>query len=99
MKTVLVTGATGFLGSHIAYQLLEEGKNVYVVVRGDNAKERIKQIMLQYFNRDISAQLTIVNGDLTKPYLGLSKEAFSALSKNLDAIIYSAADVRHFCDR
>ena len=99
VNTVLVTGATGFLGSHIAYQLLEEGKNVYVVVRGDNASERIKQIMLQYFNRDISAQLTIVNGDLTKPYLGLSKEAFSTLSKNLDAIIHSAADVRHFGDR
>lgn len=31
MKTALVTGGAGFIGSHLAKRLLAEGWNVYVV--------------------------------------------------------------------
>ncbi|ATP39510.1 thioester reductase [Solibacillus sp. R5-41] len=98
-QTIFVTGSTGFLGSHIANKLIEEGKNVILLVRGETAENRIKDTMTNYFNKELSTKITIVNGDLTKAYFGLPKEAFMQLARKIDAIIHSAADVRHFGDR
>lgn len=99
VETVLVTGATGFLGSHIANKLVEEGKRVVLVVRGDNANQRVADTVQYYFNKDVSSQIAIVNGNLTEKYLGLKEEEFNELALSIDAIIHSAADVRHFGDR
>lgn len=98
-KTILVTGSTGFLGSHITNKLIEEGKNVILLVRGETAEHRIKDTMNKYFNKELSTKITVINGDLTKKYLGLKKEVFMQLASVIDAIIHSAADVRHFGDR
>lgn len=98
-NSILVTGATGFLGSHIANELVEAGKKVYLLVRGETAQQRIEEIMDNYFGKGLSPNITIVNGDMTKKYLGLSKDAFLQLANELDAIVHSAADVRHFGDR
>ncbi|KAF7297489.1 Epimerase domain-containing protein [Mycena indigotica] len=38
-ETVLVTGATGFLGSHVVLQLLEKGYSVRAIARGDKATQ------------------------------------------------------------
>lgn len=99
VQAVLVTGATGFLGSHIANKLVEEGKHVFLLVRGENAKQRLKETMNNYFDKELSPTITLINGDLTKPYLGLEKGVFRQLASMLDAIIHAAADVRHFGDR
>lgn len=98
-KTILVTGATGFLGSHITNKLVEEGKNVIVLVRGETAEQRVKATMHNYFKKDISSNITVVSGDMTKKYLGLGKEEFIQLALKIDAIIHAAADVRHFGNR
>lgn len=98
-NTILVTGSTGFLGSHIANELIETGKKVYLLVRGENAEQRIQDTMRHYFNKDLTPNMTIINGDMTKEYLGLNKEVFMYLANELDAIVHSAADVRHFGDR
>ncbi len=39
--TVLVTGATGFIGSHLAAALLESGQEVRVLVRAGSSHERL----------------------------------------------------------
>lgn len=98
-QTILVTGATGFLGSHIMNKLIEEGKNVILLVRGETAEKRIQDMMNNYFNKALNAQITIINGDLTKQNLGLDREVFKQLAWEIDAVIHSAADVRHFGDR
>lgn len=53
---VLVTGATGFIGSHIARQLVKEGCEVYAVVRDRSNLWRLN---------DILPQLQVVNCDLS----------------------------------
>lgn len=99
VNRVLVTGATGFLGSHIAKKLLDEGKEVVLLVRGENAEQRVYETMQKYFNCNMHSLITVISGDLTKQFLGLSKEVFTELANKIDAIIHSAADVRHFGNR
>lgn len=99
VNKILVTGATGFLGSHIAQKLLEEGKEVFLLVRGENAEQRVNETMQKYFNCNMHPLITVISGDLTKQFLGLSKEDFTELANKVDAIIHSAADVRHFGNR
>ena len=99
VETVLVTGGTGFLGSHIVNKLVEEGKRVVVVARGNDAIQRVSDTVKYFFNKELSSQIFVLKGDLTEKYLGLKEEEFKDLSTRIDAIIHSAADVRHFGDR
>jgi nucleoside-diphosphate-sugar epimerase len=55
-RPVLVTGATGFIGSHLARRLLADGAAVHVLVRSGAPMTRID---------DIAGQLTIWPGDVT----------------------------------
>ncbi|MEX3625427.1 amino acid adenylation domain-containing protein [Viridibacillus arvi] len=99
VETVLVTGATGFLGSHIVNKLVEEGKRVVLIVRGDDAYERANATMKYYFNKALITNIYMFNGDLTEKYMGLKKDTFDKIARMVDAVIHSAADVRHFGDR
>ena len=59
MKKVLVTGGTGYIGSHTVVELLKEGKEVVIVDNFSNSKqnviERIKKITgkdVKFYNID-----------------------------------------------
>ena len=54
---VLVTGASGFTGSHLARHLREEGKSVRVLIRPSSRRELLE--------RDGGLDLEYVEGDLT----------------------------------
>ena len=56
-KTVLITGATGFIGSHLAKKLVEKGEKVRCLVRTSSPK-----IAVDYLNK---LDVEIVCGDLT----------------------------------
>lgn len=99
VETVLVTGGTGFLGSHIADRLVNEGKRVVLLVRGDDAVQRVSDTIKYFFNKEVSSNILVLKGDLTEKYLGLKEEEFNDLATRIDAIIHSAADVRHFGER
>ena len=52
VKTVLVTGAGGYIGRHIVHALLERGLDVSVVdFRLDGVDERARRIDTQIFER------------------------------------------------
>lgn len=78
-KKVLVTGGTGFIGSHLVEQLLGKGANVTIF---DNLqKGKLKNIAL------VKNKIKLIQGDCTNP-----KEAFLA-SKNKDVVMNLAARV------
>ena len=87
---VLVTGITGFLGSHLAKELLKQDCQVFGLVR-DTAK--FSEIC-EYYGLD-KESVKIVSGDITKPDFGLSKAEYKKLSEKIDAVFHSAATVAH----
>src|SRR5438876_10224773 len=51
--TTLVTGASGFLGSHVARQLVARGENVRVLLRASSNNRAIADLPLEYVTGDL----------------------------------------------
>jgi dihydroflavonol-4-reductase len=51
--TTLVTGAAGFLGSHVARQLVERGESVRVLLRPSSSNRAIADLSLEYVTGDL----------------------------------------------
>jgi len=105
IKTVFLTGATGFLGAYIVTEILKTTQaNLYCLVRpkrGENSKLRIEKQMRNYdiWPGDESWQSTwdtrmqVVDGDVTLPRLGMSDPLYEMLARQVDAIFHGAAHV------
>jgi dihydroflavonol-4-reductase len=57
--TTLVTGAAGFLGSHVARQLVARGENVRVLVRASSSNRAIADLPLEYVTGDLRDQASL----------------------------------------
>ncbi len=51
--TTLVTGAAGFLGSHVARQLVARGEDVRVLIRASSTNRAIADLSLEYITGDL----------------------------------------------
>jgi thioester reductase-like protein len=95
---VLLTGATGFLGSWLAKELLEGGNATLVcLVRPGtvDARERLR-VCLEAIGVSASTlddRVRVIEGDLSDPQLGLERHRFYALAADVDSICHAAADV------
>ncbi|CAL1696095.1 unnamed protein product [Somion occarium] len=78
-KYVLVTGVSGFLGGHIAYQLLESGRCVRATSRSGKVAQ-VREAYAQYGDKyDVIVVDDFVNGD------------FSDALKDVEAVVHAAA--------
>ncbi|HHU84138.1 MAG TPA: iron-containing alcohol dehydrogenase [Clostridiales bacterium] len=91
----LLTGGTGFLGSHILRELTDRGVKVYVLVRdGENFKRQI-----EYYFDDIDlSNVHPINGDIESATLGLNKDLYDELVEKVDVVFHVAANVHHAGD-
>lgn len=93
--TIALTGATGFLGSHLMASLLKKGYNIVVFGRpakNESLKERIT-LLLRWFGMDnCSDQITYVDTDLSQDNLGIDKGEYSRLCSVVDSVIHCASD-------
>jgi amino acid adenylation domain-containing protein/thioester reductase-like protein len=94
--SILLTGATGFLGAHLLSELTAAGgARVHCLVRaGDEAAamSRLSQAAARYELPAPAPQRVIpLAGDLAEPRLGLSERAFRGLAETIDVIYHAGA--------
>lgn len=99
-RTVLLTGATGFLGGHMLLDLLRHSDaHVYCLVRATDEEEGQRRLgaALRSFalpwSGEIRRRLTVLPGDIRRPRLGLTDERWEVLAEELDSIVSVAAAV------
>ncbi|MFE7446213.1 thioester reductase domain-containing protein [Streptomyces chartreusis] len=97
---ILLTGATGFLGSHMLLDLLRHSDaHVYCLVRAadeEAAVARLGEALKSYalpWSSEVRRRITVLPGDIRQPHLGLSDEVWNTLTHELDSVVSVAAAV------
>lgn len=100
LGTVLLTGATGFLGAHMLRALLDAGADSILCTMRDGSKQRLLDTLSWYFGAGwtdgAAPQLEVLRADITQPRLGLSPGDYQQLTGRVSAVYHCAADVRHY---
>lgn len=98
-ESVLLTGATGFIGSHLLESLLAQGiGSITCLVRAADhaAAEQLLRFRLSYYRRpDLLAdpRVRLEVADLSLPRLGLTAERFAELADSIDTIVHAGAQI------
>jgi thioester reductase-like protein/FkbH-like protein len=94
---ILLTGATGFLGTFLLHELLTQTRaDVYCLVRAtdvEQARARISSGLGAYgltVGEGISRVIPLL-GDLSQPLLGLSAQQFGSLAATIDVVYHNGA--------
>ena len=102
--TILLTGVTGFLGPFLLSDLLEStSAKVLCLVRFTDPSEadlpagiaRLRRQLLDLglWHDSIMERVEILPGNLSRPRLGLSPDAFEELARRVQVIFHAAASV------
>ncbi|KAI0138702.1 hypothetical protein F4776DRAFT_670564 [Hypoxylon sp. NC0597] len=96
-KTVLVTGATGSLGSHLIAKFAELPGVTRIICLNRRSrtdpKERQKQALLKKgiaLSEEATNKLSVFETDMSKPNLGLPVEDYENLVDNVTHIVHNA---------
>jgi thioester reductase-like protein len=96
-QDVLLTGATGFLGSHLLAEMQRHTPGpILCLVRAQSPQAGLERVLAVAHKLDISldpARLEVICGDLSLPRLGLAPDAFEALARRLGRIVHCGAVV------
>lgn len=87
MKKVLLTGASGYIGKHIALRLLADGYQVRASVRNSAKAKEVHSAMLSHLpdGFDLEKKLSFVELDLE------SDQGWSSALNGMDVLIHSAS--------
>jgi nucleoside-diphosphate-sugar epimerase len=93
--TLALTGATGFLGSHLMASLLSEGYRIIVLGRSNEEytlQERISRLLRWFGIEESEVQLELIEIDFLKPKLGIQEVEYKNICGRTEQIIHCASD-------
>lgn len=104
-QSVLITGATGFLGAYLLRELLDTCEaEMLCLVRAANHADGVQRLIANLRHYALwpteqakaeiySARIVPLLGDLALPQLGLRDEDFAALAESADVIFHNGGQV------
>ena len=98
---IFLTGSTGYIGAHVASNLLESGAALNLLVRARDAREaelrlwQALQLHLKFprFYEFLQTRIRVFRGDLTSSGFGLSQDEYDRLVHTTDSVIHCAASL------
>ena len=99
---IFLTGSTGYIGAHVAANLLQEhGASLNVLVRARDPHEaelrlwQGLQLHLDFprFYESLQTRVRIFRGDLTSPRFGLAQDDYDRLIHTTDSVVHCAASL------
>jgi len=93
--TIALTGATGFLGSHLMASMLTGGYKIIILGRPskeETLQERISKLLRWFGIEELAGQLELVVIDFLKPMLGIPEAEYKNLCAITEQIIHCASD-------
>ncbi|WP_063014742.1 carboxylic acid reductase [Nocardia kruczakiae] len=108
-RTVLLTGANGYLGRFLCLEWLDRldacDGTLICVIRGrdaEAARARLDQAfdsgdpaLLQRYRELAQRRLTVLPGDIAEPNFGLDEDRWRELTETVDLVVHPAALVNH----
>jgi len=90
---IFLTGSTGYIGAHVAANLLRDGAALNVLVRARDVNEaearlwQALQLHLEFpqFYEFLQTRVRVFRGDLTEPSFGLGRDEYDRLVHTTDS--------------
>jgi len=99
---IFLTGSTGYIGAHIAANLLEGyGAALNLLVRARDPREAQQRLWqglqlhmdFPHFYEHLQTKIRVFCGDLTAPGFGLNRDDYDRLVHTTDSVIHCAASL------
>lgn len=101
-KSVFLTGTTGFVGSHLLEELLQQtSANIYCLVRASSSEEGLERIKGTFekfklsWSSDYDSRVIAMIGDLSLPHFGIENENYNFIANHIEVIYHSGSSVSY----
>lgn len=102
-----VTGATGYLGSYAAADLLRRGESLILLVRAQNQDAAVEKLWgalqlhfgAEEFRDHWQSRVEVVLGDIAEPRFGLAADEFSRIARSTTSVLHCAASLNRRSER
>jgi myxalamid-type nonribosomal peptide synthetase MxaA len=100
-ESILLTGATGFVGAFLLYELLQQtSADIYCLIRANSlelGRNKLETCLKSYllWQENLKNRIIPIIGDLSQPFLGLTESQFDELTAKVDVIYHNGAWVHH----
>lgn len=91
-KRVLITGATGAIGSWHVSELLNRGHEVICLVRGNHSHGRFEKLAA-VVGEDVASRVRIISGEIIENLAGVSSKVIEGLMGSVDIVVHHAGSI------
>src|SRR3989339_798294 len=92
-RHILLTGATGTIGSMHLLELLSRGYQVSCLIRGESEQARFDKLATTV-GREVASQTKIINGEITRELAGVDPQVIAELKGRVDIVVHHAGSIK-----